>query len=171
MAPSFQKEKVMSKKQGRKVPRQHRWDIHRSEFIDSTGCQWAVSIEFKTLEGRVVPARFLIEPYSEVSELKTDVLHDVSIQKIVKPWIDSEQEQVVRQNSRRRITPHSGRPHSDKELRTVADVYSVAYKSSLPVQRTVAQTLGISVSTAAKRIMAARQRGFIPEEMNQRRSA
>lgn len=58
---------------------------------------------------------------------------------------------------------HSGRQHSDDELQSVADVYRSAFKKSLPVQQTVAETLGIPLSTATKRIMAARRKGLIPK--------
>jgi hypothetical protein len=63
--------------------------------------------------------------------------------------------------NRKGTTAHQGRQHSDKDLQAVGDIYLAAYKARIPVQKAVADALGISVSTAAKRIMAARQQGFI----------
>ena len=57
---------------------------------------------------------------------------------------------------------HQGRAHSEDELKIVAEIYQSAVRAHEPVQATVAKTLGVSVSTAAKRIMVARSRGYIP---------
>jgi hypothetical protein len=56
-----------------------------------------------------------------------------------------------------------GKKHSDEELHEVARVYMQAHESRLTVQQAVAKHLGISVSAAAKQIMHARSRGFLPE--------
>jgi hypothetical protein len=167
----FQKESIMSEKIRNKSSQRSPWDISRYEFVDSTGTKWAVSLELKALKGRVVPISLLIEPIAALAELNTEVLHELSIQKIVKPWIEAEQKRVAQENMKRKVAAHSGRPHSEEELQTVADVYLVAYEKSLPVQQTVAQALGIPISTAAKRIMAARQQGLIPKGLNRKKSA
>jgi len=56
-----------------------------------------------------------------------------------------------------------GKKHSDEELHEVARVYMQAHESRLTIQQAVAKHFGISVSTAAKQIMHARSRGFLPE--------
>lgn len=147
------------------------WDIQRVKFIDSNGDRWALSVEFKTVKGRIVPSALLIEPLVGVVELTTKILQELSIQKIVKPWIEQEQIALARSNVNIKVKAHSGRPHSEDELQSVANVYRIAYEKSLPVQQTVAETLGIPLSTAAKRIMAARRQGLIPQSMNRKRSA
>jgi hypothetical protein len=166
----FQKEKAMTVNQRNETPKRHTWDIDKAEFVDSNGDRWALFMELKTVNGRVSPVALLIEPFVGVAELTTEILHELSIQKIVKPWVEREQMMLARRNANRQVKAHSGRPHSDGELQSVAKVYRIAYAKSLPVQRTVADTLGIPLSTAAKRIMAARRRGLIPRSMNQRRS-
>ena len=56
---------------------------------------------------------------------------------------------------------HRGRAHSDEELQEVADAYREAVRLGVPVQNAVAETFNVSRSTAAKRIMAARKRGYL----------
>jgi hypothetical protein len=52
----------------------------------------------------------------------------------------------------------------DALLQRTADEYRVAQISGVPVQQHIATVFNISRSTAAKRIMAARARGFIKEQ-------
>ena len=47
------------------------------------------------------------------------------------------------------------------ELQTIADIYLDAFENHLPVQQTVAKALNIPLSTACKRIVAARKKGLI----------
>jgi hypothetical protein len=167
---AFQKEQPLSTKQRNEDPKRHTWDINRAEFVDSNGDRWAVYMQFKTVKGRISPVALLIEPLVGVAELTTEILHELSIQKIVRPWVKREQVMLAQRNANNQVRAHSGRPHSDDELQSVASVYRIAYAKSLPVQQTVADTLGIPLSTAAKRIMAARRRGLIPRSVNRRRS-
>ena len=74
--------------------------------------------------------------------------------------IESEHLQRMLRN-RKGSTAHRGRQHTDDDLLAVAEIYKAAFLARLPVQKAVADALGISVSTATKRIMAARSRGFI----------
>jgi len=106
----------MTLSRSNRTPKPRSWDINRTEFVDSNGDRWALSVEFKTVKGRVAPAALLIEPLGGVVELKTELLQELSIQKIVKPWIEQEQVRLARHNFNRRVKAHSGRPHSDDEL-------------------------------------------------------
>lgn len=114
------------------------------------------------VRGRIVPVAMLVEPLDKPVELKTEMLREIALKKIVKPWIQRERDQFARAHKKHRIQPHRGRPHSTVELQSVADVYQDAFAKSLPVQQAVAAALGISLSTAGKRIRAARQLGLLP---------
>jgi hypothetical protein len=74
--------------------------------------------------------------------------------------IESEHLQRMLRN-RKGTTAHRGRQHTDDDLLAVAEIYKAAFQARQPVQKAVADAFGISVSTATKRIMAARSRGFI----------
>jgi hypothetical protein len=54
-----------------------------------------------------------------------------------------------------------GRRLSHDQLETVAEVYREAYRDRKPVTKAVADATGCSLSTAGKRIMAARKAGLL----------
>ena len=64
-----------------------------------------------------------------------------------------------------------GKKPSDKHLYEVANIFIQAYASSKNVQKAVADHFGIPVSSAAKQIIVARNRGMLPatEELRLRR--
>lgn len=62
----------------------------------------------------------------------------------------------------KKIKAHQGREHSTEELHIIADLYEQALDKRIPVQRHVAKNTGVSLSTATKRIMAARKAGLLP---------
>jgi hypothetical protein len=65
--------------------------------------------------------------------------------------------------------PDSTRDLTAEDLLLVASLYNDAYQRGQPVQRYVAETLGIAISTAARRISLARNAGYINPEINKRR--
>ena len=64
-----------------------------------------------------------------------------------------------------------GKKASEKHLYEVANIFMEAYASSQNVQKAVANHFGIPVSSAAKQIITARDRGMLPatEELRLRR--
>jgi hypothetical protein len=60
------------------------------------------------------------------------------------------------------VGPKRGSKIADDTLREVADVYQKATRLGSPVTRAVATHFHVSESTAGKRIMKARERGFLP---------
>ena len=60
------------------------------------------------------------------------------------------------------VGPKRGSKIADDTLQEIADVYQQAQRRGSPVTRAVATHFHVSESTAGKRIMKARERGFLP---------
>lgn len=142
------------------------WDIANYPWTDSQGNQWRVYIQLKRIKGRIVPTNFQLLSANRNSELSHQTLIEVPIREIAQWFIERETEFFDQKFKKLDLDPHHGRAHTEQELKVVADIYIKAWESRLPVQRTVAETLGISTSTAVKRIIAARKLGLIPETIN-----
>ena len=131
-------------------------------YTDSTGKHWIVSAEFKTFNQRLDIASLTISPQDLRYPVTRRLLSELPLDKLFRDDLAIEAEHLSRMlNNRKETNAHQGRQHSNEDLRTVADIYLAAYQARIPVQKAVADALGISVSTAAKRIMAARRHGFI----------
>jgi hypothetical protein len=136
-------------------------------FTDSAGDKWKIGVELKTIKGRPDIGAFSIWSDEMNTPLSRRVLSEIPLKTIFREVIATEMKQLKRQKQKNESkTTHQGRSHSNEELQVVADIYISAYRSRLAVQVAVASTFGISKSTAAKRIMAARNRGLIPSDMN-----
>ena len=128
-------------------------------FQDANGGQWRVEVELKTTSGRMGISSLSISSIDVRTPLTRRVLRDLPLDQLFREHLAIESKQLSKRNQKE--TSHKGRMHTESELRTVADIYMAAFKAHRPVQKTVADMLGISVSTAAKRIMAARSHGYI----------
>ena len=131
-------------------------------YTDSTGVHWILSAEFKIFNQRPDIASLTISPKDLRSPITRRLLSELPLDKLFRNELAIETEQLARMlRNRKGTTAHQGRQHSDEDLQAVADIYLAAHRARIPVQKAVADALGISVSTAAKRIMASRQQGFI----------
>ena len=128
-------------------------------FRDANGSQWRVEVEFKAVSGRIGISSLSISSVDGKTALTRRVLRDLSLEKLFRDAMATESKQLSKRN--RKVTGHKGRTHTEDELREVAEIYMAAFQAHRPVQKTVADMLGVSVSTAAKRIMAARSYGFL----------
>lgn len=128
-------------------------------FQDTNGIQWRVEVELKTTYGRIGISSLSISSIDGRTHLARRVLRDLPLDRLFREHMAIESKQLSTRNKKE--TGHKGRMHTEDELREVADIYMAAFKAHRPVQKTVADMLGISVSTAAKRIMAARSHGYI----------
>jgi hypothetical protein len=132
------------------------------EFTDSNGRKLLVTAEFKTFNDRLDIAAITIQTTDLRSPITRRMLNELPLDKLFREDLAIESEHLQRMLRKRKgSTAHQGRPHSEEDLRVVAGIYNAAFLARRPVQRAVADALGISLSTAAKRIMAARGRGFI----------
>ena len=132
------------------------------QFVDDVGHAWEVSAEFKVINGRMDIATIQVQSRDGNAPISRRMLRDIPLEKLFGKVLAVESAELSRMLRKRQVPiSYQGRHHSDEELQKVADIHKAAYQARIPVQQAVADALGISVSTAAKRIMAARQRGFI----------
>ena len=132
------------------------------QFVDDVGHAWEVSAEFKVINGRMDIAIIQVQSRDGNAPISRRMLRDIPLEKLFGKVLAVESAELSRMLRKRQVPiSYQGRQHSDEDLQAVADIHKAAYKARIPVQQAVADALGISVSTAAKRIMAARQRGFI----------
>jgi hypothetical protein len=132
------------------------------QFVDDVGHAWEVSAEFKVINGRMDIAVIQVQSRDGNAPISRRMLRDIPLEKLFGKVLAVESAELSRMLRKRQVPiSYQGRHHSDEDLQAVADIYVAAYQARIPVQQAVADALGISVSTAAKRIMASRQRGFI----------
>jgi hypothetical protein len=128
-------------------------------FRDANGSQWSVEVELKATRGRIGISSLSVSSVDGRTPLTRRILRDLPLDRLFRKHMAVESKQLLKRNQKE--TGHKGRMHTEDELREVAEIYMAAFQAHRPVQKTVADMLGISVSTAAKRIMAARSHGYI----------
>lgn len=139
-------------------------------WSDSKGREWNIMITTTTINGRKEPVGMHIYSSNESTRLTQSTIREMPFLEFLK-----DQENFPHNTAQRRtgitgamsvIEPKRSRGSrrlQEHELQEVADIYMDAYKKHLPVQATVASTLRIPVSTACKRIAAARKRGLLTD--------
>ena len=139
-------------------------------WSDSKGREWNIMITTTTINGRKEPVGMHIYSSNESTRLLQSTIRELPFSEFLKDWENFPHDFTQRRTG---ITgamsvgePKRSRGSarlSEHELKEVADIYMDAYKNHLPVQETVALTLGIPVSTACKRIAAARKQGLLAD--------
>ena len=137
------------------------------EYTDSIGRKLLLTAEFKVFNGRPDVSAITIKTTDSRSPITRRMLSEIPLDNLFRDDLAIESQHLQRiLRNRKGTTAHKGRQHSDDDLLAVAEIYKAAFQARLPVQKAVADAFGISVSTATKRIMAARSRSFIPSNMN-----
>lgn len=138
-------------------------------WSDSKGREWNIMIKTTTINGRKEPIGVHI--YSNESvRLTQSTIREMPFLEFLKDQEDFPHDLAQRRTgitgAMSVIEPKRSRGSrrlQEHELQEVADIYVAAYRNFLPVQVNVARTLGIPVSTACKRIAAARKQGLLAD--------
>ena len=134
------------------------WD-YEAIWKDRNGAEWEISLEFRVKRGAVILRAIQFASRTSASSVTHAALVEFPLNEIVADARRQEFEAVVRK--KRTSDAHRGRAHSDEDLQAVAEAYREAVRLGVPVQNAVAETFKVSRSTAAKRIMASRERGLL----------
>jgi hypothetical protein len=152
-------------------------EINRTEngleidnWMDSKGNGWNIEISTSPIHGRNEPVRLTIKPLDQNTRLLQSTLREIPFSQFLQDWdkypgnprqrshgiTGAMTSSVLETKSKR-----GSRRLTMDELQTIADIYLDAFENHLPVQQTVAEALNIPLSTACKRIVAARKKGLI----------
>lgn len=134
----------------------------RQRWHDNSGNPWDITLEISNLDGQLALTGITIRPLHPGYRLTQRTVRQIPITDLERTALATQAAHLATFTPPAESAPHSGRTLSDSELKLVADIYRTAERARLPVQRTVAETLGIPLATATRRIMVARQKGFLP---------
>ena len=132
-------------------------------WTDQGGRTWTVGVELKHIGGKVEVVAIMLEPVGDGYPITRRTLAQLPLRDLFADVMYEEDVDFAKwRQSRRRERVHQGKASSDEELALIAEVRLAALRANVPVQRAVAQALGISEGTAGNRIKVARERGFVP---------
>jgi hypothetical protein len=127
------------------------------------GSAWNVQFEYEEMNGHRTPTGLKVTGAGKQSkELTSRVLREIPFGTIFELWL--------KQSSRSRTTPTiepsisgplKGGPLPTEVLEKVAELYRAGLDRGVPPNKFVAQEMGISQSTATKRIVRARKQGLL----------
>jgi hypothetical protein len=126
-----------------------------ADYIDKKGVTIQVNAKTQILNGRTEITEISITPLEGVVTRR--LLTEIPLGDL----FDDLLKHTPSKPTTNLPSKHQGRKHTEEGLRLVAQVYAEAYGARKPVQEAVAKACGISRSTAEKRIMKARQAGYI----------
>ena len=136
-------------------------------WSDSKGREWNIMITTTTINGRHEPVGMHV--YSNESvRLTQSIIRELPFKDFLQDWENFPHDFAQRSTGitgAMSVEPKRARGSarlSMYELQEVADIFMDAFKAHLPVQETVALTLGIPLSTACKRINLVRKKGLLP---------
>ena len=169
-----------------KHPTPPRFDVEDHAWVDQAGRNWSLSVDLVVKGGVVAIGAFSIQPAGHNEPLTGAVLRGINLRDIADQerqylidkgllacdpqddelLTDAEVEELLASGG-----PSRGKHLSELDLRLVARLYADAYEEGVSVQRHIADRLGVSIPTAGRRIMLARDRGLISGRFSQTRGA
>jgi len=126
---------------------------------DRDGNSWRIVLDLKVVGEVKGCGAITITSQTPGCLLTQSLLRQIPMAQIEREAFKAEKPALHRRSQGR--GPRSGKPLTDHDLRDIAAAYIKARNQRLPVQAYVAKEFGVALSTAAKRIAAARKRGFI----------
>jgi hypothetical protein len=126
---------------------------------DDDGNHWLVGIDLKAVGGVHGCSAITVSAQTPGCLLSQTVLRQIPLAEIERAAFKTEASAPNQETNGN--GPQSGMALTDGDLQAVADAYITARNQRIPVQAFVATQFGVALSTAAKRIAAARRRGFI----------
>ncbi len=136
-------------------------DFVIEEWFDKEGNGWRLALSIKITNQIAGIHELSIKPTANGYPLTQSVLRQIPLAAIEREAFESAKEALEALRAFQ-AGPRSGRPFNAEELQKIAEIYLHAKNARIPVQKAVSEHFGIAVSTAAKQIMAARQRGYLP---------
>jgi len=148
----------MVRKQGKQLNRR---DL-MVELKDGQGQTWKVEFELKTFSNVSRINGFSIHGTSPQARLTANQLREIPFGELSEQFLTLARRALPK--NKLDTLPGStglGRTSSLAELRRVAELYVQASLKQVDVQRFIAEALGVSSATAARRIRAARKAGLL----------
>ena len=162
------------------------FDVEDHPWVDQAGRNWLLSVDLGVKGGVVGIKAFAIRPVGHDEQLTGAVLRGINLRDIANQGrqylidegclaCDPQDDRLLSGAQVEDLLasggPARGRQLTELDLRLVARLYADAYEEGVSVQRHVADRLGVSIPTAARRIMLARDRGLISSRFSQTRGS
>jgi hypothetical protein len=146
---------------------------YETRWSDSNGQAWDVVLTMSSGQGREELIAIRVSSTSKRHPLTQSVVRSVPVLEMLRN-ITTEGSPQATKRIVGRWTPQSRlsiRDNRELVLQTVARTYNSAFKSHLPVQKTVAQRLNVPLSTATRYIALARKFGYLTDNPRLRPTA
>jgi hypothetical protein len=133
------------------------------QWKDGQGQTWNVEFELKTVKNVARINGFSIQATSPQARLTANHLREIPFGDLSEQFLALARRTLPK--SKRETLPGSpglGRTSSPAQLTRVAELYVQASQKQVDVQFSIAEALGVSSATAARRIRAARKSGLLP---------
>jgi len=134
-----------------------------AQWRSQGGTAWNVRIEYEDKNGRRFPVGVQIGAGGKTTEeLTSRALREIPFATIFEEWLKATSNSRATPTVDPKVAgPLKGGPLPVEVLEKVAELYRSALDRGAPPNKFVAQELGISQSTATKRIVRARREGLL----------